>query len=158
MQPSTYECGIFVLSVYRAAKSDNIDELLAIASTLRNRVAKFGKTYSEICETSEINQGYPSINNPVLITPGTGLLAQIEEIYRNIAPDYTSSANNIEGALYFGRVQDEQPESYEDTEGLLRFKEGSWFYENVIQKPEKFQLLGTWGSQSFYGEISQNKA
>ena len=149
MQPSTYECGIFVLSVYRAAKSDNIDELLAIASTLRNRVAKFGKTYSEICETAEINQGYPSINNPVLITPGTGLLAQIEEIYRNIAPDYTSSANNIEGALYFGRVQDEQPLP-EFINGELVTLPGSWFYENILKKQDEHPLIGTWGSQSFY--------
>ena len=156
MQPSTYECGIFVLAVYRAAKSDNIDELLAVASTLRNRVAKFGKTYSEICETAEINQGYPSINNPVLITPGTGLLAEIEDIYRNIAPDYTSSANNIEGALYFGRAVEENPGTIEEN-GVIVKLPGSWLYENVIQKPDKFQLLGTWGSQQFWGEI-KNKA
>src|ERR1700678_3791381 len=153
MQPSTYECGIFVLAVYRAAKSDNIDELLAIASTLRNRVAKFGKTYSEICETAEINQGYPSINNPVLITPGTGLLAQIEEIYRNIAPDYTSSANNIEGALYFGRAVEEIPLTTYDENDIEIRPMSSWLYENVIRKPDKFQLLGTWGSQQFWGEV-----
>lgn len=156
MMPSTYEQALLVLATWRAAKSDNIDELTSIMCTFRNRVMKFDKTYSEILSEAEINRGYPPNNHPLLIMPGSGLLSIVEDVYTNKMPDYTSSANNIEGALYFGRVQDEQPESYEDAEGLLRFKEGSWFYENVIQKPEKFQLLGTWGSQSFYGEIKNN--
>jgi hypothetical protein len=64
-------------------------------------------------------------------------------------PDYTSSANNIEGALYFGRVQDEQPTKYMH-EGVLVEAPGSWFYENILKKQDEHKLLGTWGVQQFF--------
>jgi hypothetical protein len=137
MTPSTYETALLALASWQAAKSDNIDEILAIACVFRNRVLKYGKSYSQILEEAEVNQGWPDIRHPVLINPVSGLLAQIDGIYRNETADLTSNHLHKNGALYFGRVVDHQGT-------------GDDFELSVLQNQEEHPLIGTWGQQQFY--------
>ena len=137
MTPKAYEKSLFALRVYQASKSDNIDELLAIACVFRNRVFKFGKTYSQILENAEVNRGWPAMNNPVMTNPTNGLLAQIDGIYSGDTPDLTSNHLHQNGALYFGRVVDHQGT-------------GSEFETVVLLNQVEHPLIGTFGVQQFY--------
>lgn len=137
MTPAVYECGLFALKAYQGALSDNVDEILCVACVLRNRVQRLGKTYTQVLEESEVNRPWPSIQNPALIDPQTGLLAQIEDVYRNIMPDLTSNHNHKNGAMYFCEVMHHQGT-------------GDWVEENILKKPEEHCLIGKWGSQHFY--------
>ena len=137
MQQKQFEKAIFALRVYQAAKSDNIDEILAIACVARNRVLRYGKTYMQVLEELEINRRYPDIGNPILIHPIRGLLVQIDDIYDNTTPDFTSNHLVRDGALFFGRPQDHQGT-------------GDDFEEKILKNPEDHPLIGFWGLQGFY--------
>ena len=137
MQSSIYETALLALASWRAAKSENVDEMLAIACVIRNQVLRSGLTYSEVISTMPLNQGYPPPNHPALIMPGTGLLAQIEDVYTNKMPDLTSNLQFKEGASYFGRVTDEQGT-------------GSWFEVNILQQQQFHPLIGQFGTQQFF--------
>lgn len=135
--PAQYEQALLVLKSWQAAKSDSVDELLAIACVFRNRVLRYGRTYTQILEASEINRGWPDVRHPALIDPANGLLSQVEAIYRNELPDMTSNHLHKDGAMYFGRVQDHQGT-------------GDSFDLNVLQKQDEHPLIGAWGVQNFY--------
>lgn len=137
MTSATYETALLCLKSWQAAKSDNVDEILAIACVVRNRVIKTGRTYTQVLEELETNRGWPAINHPALISPVNGILSQIDGIYRNETPDLTSNHLHKNGALYFGRVQDHQGS-------------GDDFEKNVLQNQEEHALIGKWGDQYFY--------
>ena len=137
MMPATYECALLALRAYQAAKSDSIDEILAVACVFRNRVMRFGKTYSQILEGAEVSRGWPDVRHPALIDPANGLLSQVEAIYKNELPDMTSNHLHKEGAMYFGRAVEHQGT-------------GDWFEENVLKNPMEHNLIGTWGIQQFF--------
>lgn len=137
MTPKVFEKSLLALASYRAAMSDNIDEILCCACVFRNRVLKFGKTYAEILENAEVSRGWPSSNSPVMINPVNGVLAQIDGIYDGSTPDLTSNHLVKNGALYFGRPQD-------------HFGKADWFEENILKNQEEHPLIGSWGFQNFY--------
>jgi hypothetical protein len=137
MQVKAYEKALLALRAYQAAKSDDVMEILCVACTFRNRVMRYGKTYSQVLEQAEVNRGWPYPTNPVMIDPANGVLAQIDDIYDGTMPDLTSNHLKKEGAMYFGRVQDHQGT-------------GDWFEENILKHPEEHGLIGCFGVQNFY--------
>jgi hypothetical protein len=137
MTPKMYECGLLALSAWRASKSDNIDEILAIASVLRNRVIAYNKTYSQVCEAAIVNRSWPDIRHPALIHPASGILAAVDGIYDNSVPDYTSNHLHKNGALHFARVVEHQGT-------------GDDFEERIIKQYEAHPLIGTFGTQQFF--------
>lgn len=137
MTPAHYEQALLALGAWQASKSDNIDEIMAIACVIRNRVIAYNKTYSGVVEALVKNRPYPDIRHPHLIHPTNGLLAAVEGIYRNESPDLTSNHLHKNGALYFGRVVDHQGT-------------GDDFEERVIKQYEAHPLIGTWGTQQFF--------
>jgi len=138
LTPAQFEQALLAQTAWRAAKSDNIDEILAIAHVLRNRVHRYGKTYSAVCEECIVNRPeWPAINHPLLINPNNGVLAAMEGIYKNESPDMTSNHLRKNGALYFGRAVD-------------HFGTGDWFEEEILKKPEEHGLIGSFGTQQFY--------
>jgi hypothetical protein len=137
MTPAQFDQALLVLRSWQAAKSDNIDELLAVMCTLRNRVLAYGKTYIQVCEAAEINRLYPDIRHPHLIHPTNGILAAVEGIYKNETPDLTSNHLHKNGALYFARVVEHQGT-------------GDDFEERIIKQYEAHPLIGTFGTQQFF--------
>jgi|SRR5579859_595062 len=137
MTPAMYETALLALRSWQAAKSDNIDEIMAIACVFRNRVMKYGKTYTQILEEAEVNREWPDIRHPALINPVNGILSQIDGVYRNETPDLTSNHLHKNGAMYFGRVVEHQGT-------------GDEFEQNVLQNQEEHQLIGTFGVQQFF--------
>jgi hypothetical protein len=137
MTPAIYEQALLALQSYRAAMSDDILEMLAIACVFRNRVHRFGKSYTQILEDAEVSRPWPAINHPILSTPYTGLLSQIEGIYKGDTADYTANHNFKNGALYFGRAQEHQ-------------RTGDWFEENILKNQKEHPLIGQFGAQHFY--------
>lgn len=138
MTPASYEMALLALRSWQSAVSDDILEILAIACVFRNRVQRFGKSYSQILEdATEIRRGWPAINHPILIAPYTGLLSQIEGIYKNDTADLTANHNFKNGALFFGRVQ-----NHTGT--------GDDFEKNILKNQIEHPLIGMFGSQNFY--------
>jgi hypothetical protein len=137
MQVKAYEKALLALRAYQAAKSDDITEVLCIACVFRNRVLKYGKTYTQVLENAEINRGWPHPMNFVMADPSHGVLAEIDGIYDNLTPDLTSNHLHKDGALHFGRVQDHQ-------------NTGDWFEENILKNPQEHALIGAFGVQNFY--------
>lgn len=137
MTPNLYETALLALRSWQAAKSDDVTEILAIACVFRNRVMRYGKTYTQVLEEAEVNRGWPDIRNPALINPQNGILVQIEDIYKGITPDLTSNHLMKNGALYFGRVVDHQGK-------------GDDFEKKVLNHQGEHRLIGTFGVQQFF--------
>lgn len=137
MTSKQYEKALLALRSYQAAKSDDLMEILAIACVFRNRVQRYGKTYTQILEAAEVNRGWPSITHPLLISPENGILAQVDGIYENTTPDLTSNHNFKNGAMYFGRAVD-------------HMNTGDEFDKNVLTNQEEHGIIGTFGVQQFY--------
>lgn len=137
MGPREYEMSLLALTSWRAALSDNGDELTAIACVIRNHVLRYGKTYSQVCEKFIVNRDWPDIRHPALIDPHNGLISKMEGIYKNETPDYTSNHLHKDGCLYFLRVMDHQGK-------------GTWEEENILKNPFEHPLVGQWGVQNFY--------
>jgi hypothetical protein len=137
MQPKVYEKALLALRSWQASKSDNLDEVLAIACVARNHVLKFGKTYSSVLEDLIINRPWPDIRHPLLIEPTRGLLAAVEDIYDNNMPDLTSNHLFKDGCLYFMRVVEHQGT-------------GDSMETSILQNPTEHPLVGTWGVQQFF--------
>lgn len=137
MTPATFETSLLALASWRASKSDDVTEILAIACVFRNRVMRYGKTYTQVLEEAEVNRGWPDIRNPALINPQNGILAQIEDIYKGVTPDLTSNHLMKNGALWFCEVMQHQGT-------------GDWMEENILKNPGEHRLIGKWGFQNFY--------
>jgi hypothetical protein len=133
----SYEKSMLAWATWRAAKSDNIDELLAIACTFRNRWLRYGKAPSQVLEAAEINRPWPDIKHPIFIDPQNGLLQAVEDIYDNIAPDYTSNHLQKDGALWFCQAFEHQGKR-------------TWMDINILDNPNEHPLIGQWGTQQFY--------
>jgi hypothetical protein len=153
MQTADYEKGLLVATSWQLAINNDVNELLAIACTIRNWVvtrfgvprrpdARFGKlyysSYSEACES--FLQLYPirslpAINEPGLVDPDEGLLMRIDGVYDCALVDVTSSRAFPGGARYFTRAHRH---------------DGDWFHSEVALQPEIHPLIGTFGSQQFY--------
>lgn len=146
MSPSQFECAFYAESVWRLARSSNVDELIAIAATLRNHViARQGaateyKSFTDVCEDflrlCPIRDR-PRMDEPALISYPDGLLCNIEQIYDCSALDITSTQANPRGAKYFCRVAE--------------LTQGDWFKTEIVDKPNLHPLIGAFGSQNFYG-------
>lgn len=144
MTQADYEKGLLVMAAFKLAKSDDVNELLAIACTIRNWVVprmnrgqETYRTYSEAVAnflTAYPSRPLPDVFSPALIDPTDGLLARIDSVYDNSLVDITSSRSNPGGARYFGSARNPDP----------------WFEKEIIQRQELHPLIGTWGAQSFY--------
>lgn len=137
MTPKLYEASLLAHHAYRASKSDDPLEILCIACVFRNRVFRYGKTYSQVLENAEVNRGWPSIQNPALIDPTNGILNKIEDIYDGTAPDFSANHNFKDGALWFCDIMQHQGT-------------GDWFETEILMKPEEHALIGKFGALWFY--------
>jgi hypothetical protein len=138
MTPQDYEKAFMVMAVWQLAKSNDLNELAAIACTLRNHVVprpgqmQTYKTYLHACE--DFMKAYPVRPRPTLLEDAMtsypdGLLAIIDKIYDCSYPDLTAT-QTTPGARYF--CQASQPPE--------------WI------KPilSTHHLCGTFGSQQFW--------
>lgn len=144
MTPADYEKAMLANAAYRLAYMDNVDELIAIACTIRNHVTpRMGapqyKSFSAAIEdffSLYPVRSNPAINSPVL-TGHTGILSFVGDIYDGRYADITASHNNPLGARYFARVQS--------------LPQDDWRFAEIVSRPELHPLIGTFGSQAFYG-------
>ena len=146
MQASEFEKALLVEAAWRLAKSNDVNELQAIACVLRNwvvpRLGQEGQFYRSYPEAIRVHyQTYdlrdvPGASEPALIDPVDGLLAHIDGVYSGRTPDITSSHAYPNGARYFGRAGSSPS--------------GSWFTENVLNRQGEHPLIGTFGSQQFF--------
>src|SRR5208282_273658 len=148
MQASEYERGLLVLASWRLARSNDVNELLAVCSTIRNWVINRGlvhiglhhfRTYSEAIEnflTIYPLRAMPPIDAPALIDPREGLLAVVDGVYDCSRADITASHAYPGGARYFGKASEAGSKS--------------WFDLEVLQNQGAHSLIGTFGSQQFY--------
>lgn len=139
MNARQYEQGLLTLAMFQLSQSDSVDEMIAIGSSLRNRVRHYNLTYSEVIEDAYQDsplREFPSISDPILIEPGTGLLAKVEKIYDFTMPDITSSHLQPEGAMFFAKVTTLDPESK--------------FSKTILARQDIHVLCGSWGAQNFY--------
>lgn len=139
MTPQTFEAAVLAQTAWRLAISNSVDELIAIASTIRNhviprpgKVATY-KSFPEAC--AEFLIAYPvreapQVNEMALIAP-MGLLSVIEKIYSCEYADITAT-QTTPGATMFART--------------ATLEEKDWRYFQVRSK----QLCGTFGSQQFF--------
>ena len=147
MQAAEFEKGLLVLTAWRTSSGNGVNELFAIACTLRNWVVPRPgqavpdyKSYTEAVLHFWENyplRGFPKVNEPTLIDPNEGLFVCIDQVYNNTVPDITSSQAFPNGARHFGRARLAIP--------------GSWFYDNILSRQHEHPLIGTFGSQQFYG-------
>lgn len=145
MTPAQFECGFLAETVWRLAKSNNTDELSAIACVIRNhvvprmgQVASF-KSYSEACESFLITypvRERPAMEETALISYPDGLLANIEIIYDCTFPDITATQAFPNGAKYFARVN--------------ALEDDDWRKIEIVGRQGIHPLIGTMGSQQFF--------
>lgn len=149
MQSSEYEKGLLVQASWRLSRSNDINELVAVACVIRNWVvpklyqgvlrqplvsALYHGTFTEAIK--ELYSAYPlrplpNVDEPVLIDPSEGLLLAVDGVYDCSTPDATSSKAFPGGARYFARAG--TPE---------------WMKE-IIGRGEH-PLIGNFGSSQFY--------
>lgn len=139
-----------VMASWRLALNNDVNELIAIACTIRNWVVpRFGAATEPMIEkayhpsyssaVAEFLQVYPArefpqINEGALVDPVEGMLLKIDEIYDCRLIDITSSRAFPAGARYFGRAAN-------PTE---------WFKRVVLDRQNIHKLIGTFGSQQFF--------
>jgi hypothetical protein len=138
--PQTYEAAVLATTSWRLALSTSVDELAAIACTIRNHViprpgqiATY-KSFPDACE--DFLKAYPIREAPkttedALVAPTVGLLAIIDSIYECSYPDITAT-QTTPGARYFART------AFLDT--------ADWRWPLVQSRP----VLGTFGAQQFF--------
>lgn len=142
MTPQDYEKAVFVTAVWRLARSNDPNELAAIACTIRNHIfPRPGQpqTYKSFGEASaDFLRLYPVREEPVLTESALtsypdGLLSIVDDVYSCKYPDLTATTTTP-GARYFARAAD----LVNDRDHWLR---------GIIHS---HQLLGTFGTQQFY--------
>lgn len=145
MTPREYEIAVFAQTVWQLARSSDVNELAAVACTIRNLVIpRIGQiaafpSYLEACEASILV--YPTRQRPALTDiaftdPTSGFLAIAEDIYDCSYQDITASHDHSNGAKYFYSVS-----------GLAA---DHWFQIEILNQPEKHPLLGTFGALQFF--------
>lgn len=154
MQAADYEKMLLAATTWQLAVNSDINELLAIACTIRNWVVpRYGvqrlpmngkayfKSYSEAAETFLAlypTRPLPAITEPALIDQDDGLLVMIDGVYDCTTLDLTSSRAFPGGARYFGR----------GAIGTHRVQ--GPYRDEVLQHQDIHPLIGTFGSQQFY--------
>jgi hypothetical protein len=144
VQQADYEKALLVAACFQLAQSNDVNELLAIACTLRNWVVgRYGqgqqtyRTYSECINNFlaayPVRQ-LPDSFCPALIDPTDGLLAKIDAVFDNTLADVTSSKSHPGGARYFGSARNPD----------------SWFKREILERQDVHSLLGTWGAMQFF--------
>lgn len=143
MTAADYEKGLIVSATFRLAKTDDVNELLAIACVIRNLVVpRLGKRpeFSSYTEAiGEMLVAYdlrplPRHDNPALVDPEDGLLLKVDAVYDCSLPDVTSSHAHPNGARFFG---------------MTRHPSG-WFQAAILDRQDVHPLIGTFGSQQFF--------
>lgn len=154
MQQSEYEKGLLVQASWRLARSNDINELMAVACTIRNWVitkhypgisrhpmghlsqiyyGTFSEAIEAFYEMYPDPRPSPAIDEPALIDPMEGLLLKIDEVYNCSMADFTSSKAFPGGARYFARNGG-----------------AGWIKEEIVCRREEHPLIGTFGGQQFY--------
>jgi len=152
LQTQEYEKALLVAAAWTLALNNDVNELLAIACTIRNwvvpryqatRLPMNGKLY--FVSYSEAVQNFHDVypvrplpigNESGLVDPVEGLLAKIDGVYDCSLVDMTSSRAFPFGARYFIRASQR---------GL-----NEWIYQEVVSRQDVHPLIGTFGSQQFY--------
>lgn len=139
MSPQIFESAFLAQVSYRLALSDSVDEMVAIASTIRNwvvpkpgKIAQY-KSFSAACKDflrTYPARDFPDLTENALLAP-TGLLSKIEAVYDCSLPDITAT-QTTPGALYFARSASLDP--------------SDWRTQIVATH----RLLGTFGAVQFY--------
>lgn len=143
--PSQYELAFYAQTVWRLAFSSDVNELTAVACTVRNHVIpKMGQitdydSYLDACEAFLNN--YPVRENPTrddiaFFSRPDGILYNIERIYNCEQIDITATHDQPAGAKYFARVISLAPDD--------------WRKIQIVNRPTGHPLLGTFGSMQFY--------
>lgn len=144
LTPRDYEVAFFAQTVWRVANSNDVNELLAVACTIRNHVLpKIGEvatyeSYTEACRqflSTHPLRDYPSDEDAFVSRP-QGLLYNIGSIYSGQQPDITATHDHPKGAKFFARVT-----------SLLA---DDWRKIAIVNRPTGHPLLGTWGSMQFF--------
>lgn len=142
MTPQTYEKAKLASAVWRLAKSNDPNELLAVACTMRNHlVAMPGKpqTYNSF---STCVEGFlkiyanhlrpaPLLNEPAFVSFPDGLLSVIDDVYEFKTRDITAT-ETTPGARFFAQAS--------------KVMEEDLFWPIVQGR----QPVGTFGAQQFY--------
>ena len=142
MTPQDYEKAMFIRAVWMLARSNDPNELAAIACTLRNHIfprpgqiqtyASFSDAAEDMLRVYPVREA-PALTESALVSYPDGLLAIVDDIYSCRYPDLTATSTTP-GARYFGRASEiiQEPEH--------------WLYDIVT----RHQLIGTFGSQQFF--------
>lgn len=144
MTPLEYELAFYAQTVWRVANSSDVNELTAIACTIRNHVVpKMGSytdydSFMDACEAFLKN--YSVRDNPTrddeAFFSRNGILYNISKIYECEYPDITATHDHPTGAKYFARVISLAPDD--------------WRKIQIVNRPTGHPLLGTWGSMQFF--------
>lgn len=117
-----------------AAHHGGIDNMLAVAFVVRNRVRAswFGGNWMEIIEGHEgvAGKNYPRTAVNLRDIHFRMFLQQIDDLYLGLTPDKMT-----EGALYYCE---------------LNHCDNEWFLENIVRKPEEHPRVATVGNVSFF--------
>lgn len=145
MLPQDYEIAVYAQTVWRLAHSSDTNELISVALVLRNhvvprigQVATYG-SFEEACrEFTKVypTRDFPSLTDPAFVSQPEGLLCQITDIYTCTAKDITATHDHPNGAKYFARVANLNP--------------NDWFSLEIVQKQGQHPLIGTFGSMQFF--------
>ena len=142
MTPQDSEKAVFVTAVWRLARSNDPNELAAIACTIRNHIfPRPGQpqTYKSFSEASADSlrlypvREAPTLEESALTSYPDGLLAIVDDIYSCKYPDLTATSTTP-GARYFCRASE------------IVADPSHWLYSIVAGR----QPLGTFGSQQFF--------
>lgn len=145
MDPVEYEIAFFAQTVFRISRSSDVNELAAVACTIRNhvvpRLGQVGTYPSFEAACLDFLKVYPNRDLPLLTDPAfvshpDGLLHIATDIYDCSYPDITATQDHPGGAKFFNHVSD--------------LPADDWFYIEVISQPEKHPLLGTFGGMQFF--------
>lgn len=143
MTAADYEKALIVQATFRLAKSDDVNELLAIACVIRNLVVpRLGQVPEYPSYTAAIEEmlnayelrPFPRHDNPALVDPDDGLLVKVDGVYDNSMPDFTSSRSHPGGARFFCSAR----------------RPAAWFQSSILDRPDVHALIGSFGSQQFY--------
>ena len=139
MTPQQFEAAFLAQTAFRLALSDNVDELIAVASVIRNwvipkpgRIAQY-HSYPQACidflKTYPVRD-FPNMTEDCLVSPN-GLLSVIDSIWDCAYPDLTAT-QTTPGAMYFGRS--------------AAIDESDWRFGLIRSRP----VLATFGAQQFW--------
>jgi len=140
LTPQAFEAALFARAVWMLSRSNDVNELAAVACTIRNHVvirpgqAQTYASYALAC--ADFLKAYPTrpepgFEEPSLTSYPDGLLNIIDKIYDCSYKDITAT-QTTPGARYFGQV--------------ASLPADNW----MQQIARTHQILGTFGAQQFF--------